>query len=73
MTGKAATKDARRRTTRVPVATMEEIPVLSETERANLLAELREAEARIKAGTSVDYDPNKFKRRLLDIYRGTKR
>jgi hypothetical protein len=73
MTGKVATKEKRRRTTSVPVTTMEEIPLLSETERANLLAELKEAEARIKAGKSVTYDAKKFKKRLIDIYRGVKR
>jgi len=73
MTSKAAAKDKRRRTTSVPVTTMEEIPVLSETERADLVASLKEAEARIKAGKGIDYDPKTFKKRLVDIYRGAKR
>ena len=57
----------------VPVTTMEEIPVLSEEERAKLTASLKEAEARIKAGKGIDYDPKRFSDRLLGIYRGGKR
>ena len=57
----------------VPVTTMEEIPVLSEKERAELIARLKEAEARIKAGDYIEYDPKKFKDRLMRIYRGKKR
>ena len=67
------TKAKRRRTTMVPVTTMEEIPVLADDERAALLASLNEAEAQIKAGKSVDYDPKTFKDRLVGIYRGSKR
>jgi hypothetical protein len=73
MTSKPATKNKGRRTTSVPVTTMEDIPVLSGKERAELLASLREAEKRVKAGKAVDYDPKTFKKRLLDIYRGAKR
>jgi len=73
MTNKTATKDKRRRTTSVPVTTMEEISVLSESERAELITSLKEAEARVKAGQAVDYDPKTFKKRLLDIYRRSKR
>lgn len=73
MTSKTATKDKRRRTTMVPVTTMEELPVLSEKERTDLRASLEDAEARVKAGQAIDYDPKTFKRRLLDIYRGVKR
>jgi len=73
MPSKSATKDERRRTTMVPVTTMEELPVLSDKERAELGASLKEAEARIEAGQGVDYDAKTFKRRLLDIYRGVKR
>ena len=73
MTSKAATKDKRRRTTMVPVTTMEELPVLSDKERADLHAALEQAEGRIKAGHGVDYDSKTFKRRLIDIYRGVKR
>jgi hypothetical protein len=73
MTNKTAAKDKSRRTTSVPVTTMEGIPVLSDKERADLLASLKDADARAKAGKPVDYDPKMFKTRLLDIYRGAKR
>ena len=73
MANKAAAKHKRRRTTMVPVTTMEEIPVLSEQERAELLSSLERAEARIKSGKAIDYDPKTFKDRLLRIYRGAKR
>jgi hypothetical protein len=73
MTEKYATKGARRRTTMVPVTTMEEIPVLSEKERADLTTALKDAEARIKAGEAISYDPNTFKDRLIGIFRGAKR
>jgi hypothetical protein len=38
-------------------------------ERTKLLALLRQAEAQIKAGQAIDYDPKTFKDRLLAIYR----
>jgi hypothetical protein len=72
MTSKTAAKSTRR-TTMVPVTTMEELPVLSDKERASLRTSLEQAEGRIDAGQGVDYDPKTFKRRLLDIYRSTKR
>ena len=52
---------------------MEEIPVLSNKERADLLASLKQAEARVKAGKAIDYNSKTFKKRLLDIYRTAKR
>ena len=73
MASKTMTKDKRRRTTTVPVTTMEEIPVLSPKERQRLLHSLKQAEARMKAGKGIDYDPKTFKDRLLRIYRTTKR
>ena len=73
MTAKSATKSKRRRTTMVPVTTMEEIPVLAEDERAELLASLKEAEAEIKGGKAINYDPKSFKDRLIGIYRRAKR
>lgn len=73
MANKATTERRRRRTTMVPVTTMEEIPVLSETERAELTSSLKAAEARLKAGKAVDYDPKTFKDRLVGIYRRGKR
>jgi hypothetical protein len=68
MSSKTATRD-RRRTTMVPVTTMEEIPVLSEAEHHELLKSLQEAEARAKAGQTTDYDPKTFRDRLIGIYR----
>ena len=73
MSDKTATKNKRRRTTTVPVTTMEEIPVLSNKERAELLASLKDAERRVKAGKAIAYDRKTFKKRLLGIYRGAKR
>ena len=72
MSGKTATS-AKRRTTMVPVTTMEELPVLSQEERGQLRASLEQAEARIKAGQGIDFDPKAFKKRLTDVYRGKKR
>jgi hypothetical protein len=63
----------RRRTTMVPVTTMEEIPVLDENERAELIRSLKEAEADIQAGRSMEYDPKTFKDWLIRIYRRAKR
>jgi len=57
----------------VPVTTMEELPVLSDKERADLRTSLEKAEGRIEAGQGIDYDPKTFRRRLLEIYRGVKR
>ena len=73
MASKTAARNKRRRTTSVPVTTMEEIPVLSDKERAQLTTSLREAEARVRAGKAVNYDPKTFKERLIGIYRGGKR
>jgi len=73
MASKTATKDKRRRTTAVPVTTMEEIPVHSDAERADLLTSLQDAEARMKAGQGVDFDPKTFKARLVNVYQGSKR
>ena len=52
---------------------MEEIPILSEQEREDLLESLRQAEARVKAGQAIDYDRKSFRERLIAIYRGSKR
>ena len=73
MASKVSTKDKRRRTTTVPVTTMEEIPVLSSKERERLLHSLEQAEARIKAGKGIEYDSKTFKERLLRVYRAGKR
>jgi hypothetical protein len=47
--------------------------VLSDKEREELVASLKQAEARAKAGQAIDYDPKTFKDRLVAIYRGAKR
>ena len=62
-----------RRTTSVPVTTMEEVPVLGARERADVLDTLREAETDIAAGKGIAYQPKRFRDRLLSIYRGTTR
>jgi uncharacterized protein (DUF58 family) len=64
-----AVSDKRTRSTLIPVTTMEEVPVLTEQERAEMLAALKEAETRIDAGAYVVYDPATYKDRLMAIYR----
>jgi hypothetical protein len=73
MASNSATGRKRRRTTMVPVTTMEEIPILSTEERAELTTALEAAQSRVNAGEGIDYDPNTFKQRLVDIYRRVKR
>jgi hypothetical protein len=73
MRTKSAVKQKGRRTTTVPVTTMEEIPILGERERAELLASLKKAEAQIKAGDFTEHDPKTLKERMLRIYRAKKR
>jgi hypothetical protein len=62
--------DPKRETMAVPVITMEEVPVLSERERADLVASLKQAEADVAAGKAKPFDREKFKRRFLAICRG---
>jgi len=52
---------------------MEEIPVLSDKERAELISTLKAAQTRMKSGRGVDYDAEAFERRLAGIYRKGKR
>jgi hypothetical protein len=73
MTANMDGKAKQHRTTMVPVTTMEEIAVLSENERAELLESLKQAEARIEAGQAVDYDRKSFRERPIATYRGSKR
>jgi hypothetical protein len=73
MASNPATGRKRRRTTMVPVTTMEEIPILSAKERVELTTALKAAQSRLKAGDGIDYDPDTFKQRLVAIYRGGKR
>jgi hypothetical protein len=68
----SARKTKRRRTTMVSVTTMEQISVLSDEQRAKLTASLNKAEARVKAGKGIDYDPAQFRNRLVGLYRGGK-
>jgi hypothetical protein len=68
-----ANESKSRSTTSVPVTTMEDIPVLSEREREDLIGSLKAAQADIKAGKSIDYESRTFKKRLLDIFRAAKR
>ena len=63
---------ATRRTTMMPVTTMEEVPVLSDAERADMLASLKAAEARIAAGHYIEYDPKSFRDRFVASYRAAK-
>lgn len=61
-----------RRTTMVPVTTMEELPLLDAKERAALVETLEQAQAQVQAGKAVDYEPKRFRDRLVRIYRGKK-
>jgi hypothetical protein len=54
-------------TAMVPVTTMEELPLLTEAERADMLASLKEAEAGVEAGQYVEHDPKTFVDHLLAI------
>ena len=67
-----ASKGHRRRTTIVPVTTMEEIPVLSDKERADFIDAMNEAQRRLQDGDAIEYDSKTFKDRLVSIYRGGK-
>jgi hypothetical protein len=62
--------DQKRETMVVPVVTMEEVPVSSEPERADLVASLKEAEAELAAGKAKPFNGEEFKRRFLAICRG---
>ena len=67
---KKAQLDPRRETMIVPVVTMEEVPVLSERERAELLGSLKQAEADVAAGKAKPFNREEFKRRFLAVCRG---
>jgi hypothetical protein len=56
-----------RRTTMVPVTTMEEMPLLSEAERADMIASLKAAEAEIAAGHFVEHDSSTFVDRMMAL------
>jgi hypothetical protein len=48
----------------VPVITMEEVPVLSDEERADLIASLKQAEADVAAGGRNHSIDEEFKKRF---------
>jgi hypothetical protein len=62
-----------RRVTSVPVTTMEELPLLSDREEAELRRELAIAEDELKAGAGIAYEPKRFRERLLRIFRSAPR
>ena len=56
----------------IPVTTMEEVPILSDAERADMLASLKHAEAEIARGKSVRYDSETFRARFVANYNAAK-
>jgi len=56
-----------RRTAMVPVTTMEEVLILSEEERADMVAVLKDAETRVASGEFVEHDPDTFVNRLMEV------
>jgi hypothetical protein len=67
---KGSPLDPKRETMVVPVVTMEEVPALSEQERADLVASLKQAEAEVAAGRARPFDREEFRKRFLAICRG---
>jgi hypothetical protein len=57
-------------TTFVPVVTMEEVPVLSDEEREDLIASLKDGEADVRAGRATSFDREGFIARFMAICRG---
>lgn len=68
---KATVDKKGRRIAMVPVTTMEELPIPSDEDRADMIASLKAAEARIAAGQYVKHDPDKFVDRLMGIRAST--
>ena len=56
----------------VPVMTVEEVPVLSEAERDELIASLKEGQARIAAGEFTVHNPDTFMDEMMAVYRAAK-
>jgi hypothetical protein len=54
------------RVTVAPVTTMEELPILTPAERAEFIDTLEDAQAQIKAGNFMEYEPEAFKNWLSD-------
>ena len=67
---KKAVPDLKRETMVVPVVTMEEVAVLSERERADLIASLKQADAEVAAGKAKPFNREAFKKRFLAVCRG---
>ena len=65
---KRSTLDPKRKIMVVPVVTMEEVPVLSEGERRDLVASLKQAD--VAVGKAKSFDRDDFKKRFLAICRG---
>jgi len=63
-------KSLGRDTVVVPVVTLEEVPVPTDGERAELIASLKHAEAEVPAGKAKPFDRETFKRRFLAICKG---
>jgi len=55
------------RTAMMPVTTMEEVQIPSDEERAEMLASLKAAEARIAAGDYVVHNPETFVDEMMAI------
>ena len=51
----------------IPVMTVEEVPVFSEAERAEMIAPLQQAEAAVAAGNFTVFDPKTFVARLMNV------
>ena len=51
----------------MPVTVMEEVPIVSDAERADMIASLKAAEARVAAGHSVEHDADTFVAQMMDI------
>jgi hypothetical protein len=53
--------------TMVPVTTMEEMPLPSEAERAEMIVTLQQAEAEIAAGKFIVHEPARFVDEMLGL------
>ena len=51
----------------VPVSTMAEVPVISDAERDELIASLKEGQARIAAGEYTVHNPDTFVEHLMEL------
>jgi hypothetical protein len=69
---KTSAKPNSPKTIMVPVTTMEEMPVISDAERDELIASLKEAEAEIAAGNFTIYNPDTFVDEMMAVYRAAK-